>query len=548
MKIAQNACENTGCMRKYMHTFVGLYKNSKDHCSGQKKVRMGNMRREIAAGARGSNRKGVMLMKKRIGKFLVALVVTLTCLVGSSQAQRATEVSAATASDVATTAAAIAGRTGCLLADTQTVVLSLASATVPVTDDGILYVFALAPFQYTLSGTPIAQAPATANPMTAFALPDNGIYYKYVFAAKQGGAWKMLSDAQYITNPEVLATATKPFRQIPAKSWQGLADKVFFNWFMDLPNGGATANTQVLQLMNSGKDPDLIHPSVYSDTYPMNKYYYMLNCSNWTGVLKVSQNVHNIAATTQTQDFIVGNEANIREWNYTGYLGNEGYIRAYAETVRVVYNAVKSANANARVFICIDQNWNRPTNLYSAYEQHGYINGKEFITTFNNLISKEGNIDWGLAIHPHTVPLTWGKFWSYSGNPYAGVYQNMIKNDYMVGFNNVTVVTNFMQSATLLNTKGQVRPIIASEIAVSASQGEAVQAAAMYASFYAITTNPYIEGAIYYGEYNPAAGLNSVLTPKAQEVFNNMGGPNNAAYDAYARSVIGISSWGQVLR
>ena len=42
-------------------------------------------------------------------------------------------------------------------------------------------------------------------------------------------------------------------------------------------------------------------------------------------------------------------------------------------------------------------------------------------------------------------------------------------------------------------------------------------------------------------------GVDARLTPKALEVFNALGGPNEAAYLEWAKGVIGISDWSQVI-
>ena len=102
-----------------------------------------------------------------------------------------------------------------------------------------------------------------------------------------------------------------------------------------------------------------------------------------------------------------------------------------------------------------------------------------------------------------------------------------------------------MQQPELLNPQGNVRHIICSEIGITSAQGEDVQAAALYASYYAAKSNPYIEQIIYL-TYSPGYGFE--LTGTAKDVFNNMQGPNAATYDEWAKAVIGISDWSQVLR
>ena len=57
------------------------------------------------------------------------------------------------------------------------------------------------------------------------------------------------------------------------------------------------------------------------------------------------------------ENWIIGNEVNVRTWNYMAWTDWENYIREYAQAFRVAYNAIMSTNANARVYVCIDQYW-----------------------------------------------------------------------------------------------------------------------------------------------------------------------------------------------
>ena len=62
----------------------------------------------------------------------------------------------------------------------------------------------------------------------------------------------------------------------------------------------------------------------------------------------------------------------------------------------------------------------------------------------------------------------------------------------------------------------------------------------------AVQRNPLVETIVI--NQDPQPNINSIFTPKAREVFDNMDGANGAAYDAWAKSVIGISDWGRILK
>ena len=467
------------------------------------------------------------------------------------------------AATATTTTVTIPTGNGAYLVDAATVKLSATLQKVPASDDGILYVVKLAAHSYAVDASAeiVAQTALSATPAVTFALQPNGIYYKYGFAVKQGGVVKLCTTAQYITNPELLATTgTKPFHALPIVSLQGTAandDVRFGNYWIDLRVGGGS-NTQILQVNNKGVDPTLNHPYANkalepagSRTFIPNMWdavddLYMLNNTDQGALLEIARRLHVTAEAYNSQDFIIGNEVNERMWNYVAWTPGyswEQYVRDYMETFRVCYNAIKSANANARVFVCIDQNWNR-NNPVSNAEYYTYIDGDDFLTYFNNMMAAEGNVNWSLAIHPHPIPLTWGMFWNYTGCPGGAVYARMKATNAMVSFENLSAITNFMCQPAMLNPQGTVRSIIASEVALPTSHGSKVQAAGIYAAYKAVERNPYVEGVVFYSD--PTTG--AIFKDEAAGVYNAIKTGNAAAYDAWAKSIIGISDWGQILR
>ena len=441
------------------------------------------------------------------------------------------------------TLAVAATNSGCRFQDAGTVVLSAKFDSVPASEDGQLYVYRLNPFQYTLDGAAqVGTAELSANPSAGISVGAIGLQQclcsKFVFAVKNGGM-QMLGEPQYITNPELVATNTRARVAYPPK---GLAD-IFYNYNMDTETGG---NHLILQINNYGNNPAMRHPNSYGgDSHPVDEgpFQYMFNAATPEGVNALFNSMHNLAASHITQDFIIGNEVNERKWCYVTYMDWDSYVRNYMQVFRVAYNAIKSANANARCFICLSQDWDR-NRTPGEEEYYRYIDAKDFIAKFNSMISAGGNIDWCVACHPHLVPLTYAKFWDMGGIANGSYYNLMVTSNAMLTFLNLSALTNYMQSPALLSPSGRVRGIIASETAIPASQGADVQGAALYASYKACIRNPYIETMIY----SPDPTIGSVFSDKATEVYNNMGGPNDATYDAWAKSVIGISDWGQILR
>lgn len=437
------------------------------------------------------------------------------------------------------------------LLDSATISYSAVLPQVPASDDGVLYLFELQPYEYAIApgAVPVAAVPMSQTPVIAVPYTGTRLYTKLALAVKSGGQNVMIASPQYIANPELLATHTKARQTRALNSIQGQS---FMNLFMSNNlNGVMSGRFSTVQIMNQGNNQGITNPysraaMMPADTHPVTPRYYMLNASEPAGITALANDLSKCAAGSTAENFIVGNEVNVRTWNYMIWTDWDHYIREYAQAFRVAYNAIKSQNANARVFVCLDQNWdrNRPASHSEYYE---YIDGKDFLTKFNALIKKEGNIDWGVAQHPYPVPLTYAKFWDMSACPDGAYMQAQVSSGKMLTFQNLSLLTNYLQTADLLSPTGGVRHVILSEIGITNAQGVDVQAAALYASYVAAKNNPYVEEIIYTQSFSEAM-LDTRFTGQAQLVYSSLGTANEATYDAWAKAFIGITDWSQVLK
>lgn len=446
---------------------------------------------------------------------------------------------------------AFATAAGSVLVDRATIAYTATLPEIPASDDGVLYLFEMQPYEYAVAPTavPVASAPASLTP--AFTVPYTGarLYTKLGLAVKSGGQNVLIANPQYIANPELLATHTRARQARPLKSEQG---KDFCNLYMsENANGVIAGRYTTAQIMNNGGNQAITNPYsraaiIPTDTHPVAPQHYMLNASEPAGIAAIAAELSRVAANSTVENFIVGNEVNVRTWNYMIWTDWDSYIREYAQTFRVAYNAIKSQNANARVFVCIDQNWdrNRPAGHAEYYE---YIDGKDFLAKFNALIAGEGNIDWGVAQHPYPVPLTYAKFWDMSGCPSGGYMAAQVSSGKMMTFQNLSLLTNYLQAPEMLSPAGAVRHVILSEIGLTNAQGVDVQAAALYASYVAAKSNPYVEEIIYLLNYSEPQ-VDTRLSGQSQLVFNSLGTAQEATYDAWAKAFIGISDWSQVIK
>ena len=87
---------------------------------------------------------------------------------------------------------------------------------------------------------------------------------------------------------------------------------------------------------------------------------------------------------------------------------------------------------------------------------------------------------------------------------------------------------------------------MATEVTYSANQGADAQAAAVFAAYMSVLRNPYIETIVI--NQDPQEDINGIFTEKAAEVYENMDGPDGYKYDSWAKQVIGITDWGEILR
>jgi hypothetical protein len=180
--------------------------------------------------------------------------------------------------------------------------------------------------------------------------------------------------------------------------------------------------------------------------------------------------------------WIVANEVNARrEYNYMAYTDVNTYTVAFTRAFRVFYNAIMSQNSAAKVYTSIDQRWTYNT------EKTGDYDAKDFLDIFATSLSDYGNIDWGLAAHPYSFPNGNTAFWKSSK------YVNHSETTPCITMDNLEVLTNYMKKESMLDTSGNVRSIILSEIGYSSTSGQALQAAAFAYAYVKMEQNGYID-------------------------------------------------------
>jgi len=498
--------------------------------------------------------------------------------------------------------------------DKSKVVVSGLMEGIPKSDDRRIYVFDLSMYQDGLRDgqEPITSVRKSDDKFTFtfnlnYKQADTRLFDKFAIGIKQNGKYVLLSDCSYITNPE--ARAQYQYAYPKAASIKGLLvdpnklkggelsdlgvkqaaynitvgrlvghtssanyPTIHYNYqgktylfdgqvvaeydivFSRLTQLGIQTTAIILNDWNGGY-LDLVHPSARSaGKCP----YYMFNAADEAGVDYLGAVATFLAerysgtAHGQVVNWVIANEINARKhWNYYPAVDVASYTEAYADGFRVFYNAIKSVNACAKVYMPLDQTWNRNLN-------DGDYDARDVLDYFNSYIKSEGNIDWDLSHHPYPVPLTHAAFWNMPSN-YKRM--NLVTNSAdtrMVTIQNIHVITDYLQREEFKNPHGESRSVILSEQGFNSLSGQGVQAAAFAYAYYIAAANSHIDGFLLNRQTDAAAevaqgmafGINNADGSHKQiyNVFKHIDGPDSYSVTDFAKGIIGISSWSDVIR
>ena len=497
--------------------------------------------------------------------------------------------------------------------DGNTVSVVANAPTLPASDDNVFYLFEAPTYASGLTGNYIAAVPMNTTVAFQFDLlkgqATSRLYSKFTIAVKQGGAWVPVSNTCYITNPDAIATKTTARTVTGSKKGLHIdPTKLTSNELTDLGVKHATYNIPLSYIIGpttNGSYPTINYtyngktyqfngltiaeydfvfsnlakrgisvsaillnqytPAAAHLVHPLSKdgfvcSYYAFNVAEPAGVEHIAAIGSFLAQRYngsnpkigKVDNWIIGNEVTARtQWNYITNMSLESYVEEYAKAVRLFYTAIKSENATANIYVSIDQQWDRNRGGTDNYD------GKDLLNAFNTNIASKGNIDWGVAFHPHPVPLTWAPFWALPAN-YArmGLVSHAETSKFLT-MENAEVLTDFMCKPAMISPTGQVRSIIASEVGYPSNQGQEYQAAAFTYGYLQAASNQHIDAFILTNQTDSpiemAQGLNYGLSATdgshklIYDYYKNIDTPNSGAYTEAARNIIGLSDWGQVI-
>ena len=505
-----------------------------------------------------------------------------------------------------------------ITADKSNVAISFSSSGDAAGTDGQVYVFELKPYESGV-GTEnmVGQAAAGASGQVTVPLnlgtSQDRLYNKFVLGVFNGTSFETISEPRYITNPEAVARNTAPFKDPLTKKGLNIEIDMLSDAF-DLGVKHVTTNIAFSQIMGSGIEfeydgktyhfnkavmdaydatisalsnkgmtvtaiilndwnpntPDLIYPGTEKTSFA---YYYMFNAATEAGF----EQTRAIAAFLadhysgknpdygKVSNWIIGNEINCQEWNYMGATDVGTYVRAYQQAFRTIYTAIKSTNANDRVYFSLAYWWGMP---YEGKDDSLHYKGREIVDVFNSIANVEGQMDWGLAYHPYPHPLSEPEFWDDAAT-------GLITTDFnspVINFANLNVLTDYMAQEAFRAPSGEVRHIILTEqgfTAYSATKGYVpeIQAAAYAYSYYLVDSNPYIDAYTVSRQVDAPSEVNAGLRfglwecdmnqpnlivatkrRKIWQVFRDID-KKNATLEAteFAKEIIGIEKWSDVI-
>lgn len=495
--------------------------------------------------------------------------------------------------------------------DTSQIRVSGVISGIPDADSEDLYLFALNTYENSISAeaepadtyriektNPRFELFANLNHKQS----NTRLFKKFVVAAKRNGTYQILGTSRYVTNPEAIArvntyqtaSSVKGLIVDPNKiqgseltdlgvkqgayniplgyimgqtsfagrptiyyeyggktyAFNGQAVAEFDIVFGSLQSKGIQATAVILNNAN-GAYPELIHPNSRGvGSAP----YYMFNGSDASGVNAMAAAVSFLAerysgAHGTISNWIIANEINAyKEWNNYAAVDHYTYTEEYAKGFRVMYNAIKSVNGSARIYMPFDQQWNRN-------RSGGDHDGKDILDDFNSIIKAKGNINWDLAVHPYPVPLTNANFWNGGWN---AKYTSQSIDTPMLNMKNINVVTEYLCGSNFLREDGGTRKVFLSEVGFTSTSGEEVQATAIAYAYYIAEKNPHINGLIINRETDSAEeiaqGLAVGLThtngahKRAYDVYKHLDMADSQEYTQFALNVIGADSWASIVR
>lgn len=477
--------------------------------------------------------------------------------------------------------------------------------------DGSVYIFEIKPYQNDLGSRTDFIAKGSLGENQKFTFPlyagpgELRLYSAFVPAVKVGSRYEMIADRRYIENPEVVAENQSPNLNPGKKGLRvdpnilddalslnikhagvDIPTQRFFGQGISYSYEGKTfqinkelidqLDGEVKRLSDSGVAVTAILLNAWNNTVPelnpigvtelpkSQAIYYGFNVESEQGFRAVKAMASFLAKRYNGQNghgkisnWVVGNEINNQYWNYEGDFDVSTYTKKFQRSFRVFYTAMKAVSANDNIMFSLDHYWN----MFPEAAPVGKYKGKDVMLAFHHFDTLEGNMDFGLALHPYPYPIYSPAFWD---DDQTGKVNDTIDSP-IINFKNLHVITDFMQLKSMRNKKGEVRKIFLTEEGFSSIEKgvdkSEEQASAVAYSYFIVDNNPYITAYLMSRQedsedevkHGLAFGISSIVNhqlihKKAHSVFKYIDDASATEGTAdFARAIIGIDSWDQVI-
>ena len=310
--------------------------------------------------------------------------------------------------------------------------------------------------------------------------------------------------------------------------------------------------TAVIVLQWNYQQQDLILPGARSYGYNL----YGWNTQEATGKQHLEAICSFLANRYAAPDmgvvnWICGNEVNAwKDYHYSGSVGFDQYMEYYAQAYQLLYNCVKHAYSNGRIYMSIDHTWtyNRRANCYTS---------KSVLDRFAQLMNQKGISDWMIAFHPYPAPELQSDFW----NRTLDVIDS--ENSPIITMANLSYFTEYVKK-----NYGAGKRIILSECGfTSVTNGndrQDIQAAAIAYGYYLAEANDMVDSFVVHRQVDHSAetqqgfhlglwtckpGSTETADSKKQayDVFKYMDTKQYMTYTKFALPLIKKNSWKQAV-
>ena len=255
--------------------------------------------------------------------------------------------------------------------------------------------------------------------------------------------------------------------------------------------------------------------------------------------------------------FILGSEVNSNRYgNNAGPMPVSEYTDIYAKALRIVDSAARSVYSNARVYVSVANNFNKPSFDNNSDSTLDYP-VLDFLSHLSEKIKEGGDIPWRVSADPYNIDRDKADFKDAEGSEYS-------YDARYITMDNINILTSLLSQPSYLYD-GQRRPVIIGEISYPSGSGsdaeQKAQAAAYALAYYKAEANEQIEAIIYAtqvdfaadkkntGLYTRANGTENTADKKKSiyNVFRYIDTDfSNVTTESYL-SYYGLSTWGEAV-